>query len=340
MQKAKVTINEVAKAAGVSKSAVSYALNGKPGVSEETRDKVLRVADEMGWRPNKAAKSLSDARTKCVGLVLTYDPTVLAVESFGMELITGLTSRLEQSGYSLLIRSSPNMKAELDILSSWIATGTVDGLFLQNVELGDPRIELMSGHLEMPTIVMGDESLTGGLISVSINEREGVRLIAEYLKEQGHRRVARVAGPENLGHTFIRDNAFMEIAMELGMQYTCLHADYTPAGGRACTERLLSLPSRPTAIVYDNDVMALSSMQVATNRGIRIPQDLSVISWDDSFMCEVNAPTVTALSHDVIERGHLAVELLLKLINGEPVESIEEDRERLNVRQSSGPVAA
>ncbi|KFI87115.1 bacterial regulatory protein, LacI family [Bifidobacterium reuteri DSM 23975] len=339
MSKAKVTITDVAKASGVSNSAVSYALNGKPGVSQETREKVLKVADQLGWRPNKAAKSLSDARTNSVGLVLTYDPAVLSVEAFGMELITGLTARLEEAGYSLLIRSSRNMRAELDILDDWIASGAVDGVFLQNVELGDPRIELMSHHLEMPTVVMGDESLAGGLISLSTNERDGVRVIAEYCADQGHRRIARVAGPENLGHTFIRDNAFMEVAARLGLQYTCLHADYTPEGGRKCTERLLSLPNAPTAIIYDNDVMALTGAQVAAVRGLNVPQDLSVISWDDSFLCEVNALGITALGHNIIERGRTAAGLLLDLIDGKPVESVWEPQEKLVVRASSGPLA-
>ena len=96
--KSKMTIADVAKAAGVSSSAVSYALNGKPGVSEKTRDKVLQVAEQMGWKPNSAAKALSDASTHSIGLILTYDTDVLSVESYTMELIAGLTAVFEAQG--------------------------------------------------------------------------------------------------------------------------------------------------------------------------------------------------------------------------------------------------
>ena len=102
--KTKVTISDVARTAGVSNSAVSYALNGKPGVSEETREKVLKVAEQMGWKPNMAAKALSDASTRTVGLVIEVDSEVLSVESYFMELIAGLGDALEDYDYSLLVR--------------------------------------------------------------------------------------------------------------------------------------------------------------------------------------------------------------------------------------------
>ena len=101
MGKAKVTISDVARAAGVSSSAVSYALNDKPGVSSETREKVLRVAETMGWKPNSAAKALSDASTRSIGLVLSMNPEVFAVESYAMALIAGLGTELEKRDYSL-----------------------------------------------------------------------------------------------------------------------------------------------------------------------------------------------------------------------------------------------
>lgn len=110
MGKAKVTISDVARAAGVSSSAVSYALNDKPGVSSETREKVLRVAETMGWKPNSAAKALSDANTRSIGLVLSMNPEVFAVESYAMALIAGLGAELEKRDYSLLLRIVPGHK--------------------------------------------------------------------------------------------------------------------------------------------------------------------------------------------------------------------------------------
>jgi DNA-binding LacI/PurR family transcriptional regulator len=340
MLKSKVTISDVAKAAGVSSSAVSYALNDKPGVSAATRDKVLQVAGEMGWRPNSAAKALSDASTRSIGLVLTYDTAVLSVETYSMELIAGLTSELEEDGYSLLVRSSRNRESEMMVLREWIATGAVDGVLLMNIELGDPRVELFAAHPEMPVLLLCDSSLAGGLTALSDDEQSAAHLIVDYCHELGHQRIARVAGPEELGHTFIRDNAFMEEAAALDLQYSCFHTDYSPAEGQKCTERLLSLSRTPTAIIYDNDVMALAALKTAARLGIAVPDGLSIISWDDSFLCEVSVPSITALGHNIVERGRKSARMLLGLIKGTPVESITENTSELVFRDSSGVLVA
>ena len=162
-QKAKVTIFDVAKASGVSSSAVSYALNGKPGVSDATREKVLQVARKLGWRPNGAAQSLAQSRTRRIGLVLGYDPQLLSAEPYIMRLISGLGSALEERDYSLLVRMSMDDDDEVSILEDWIATGNVDALLLLNLEIGDPRIELMKNNPQMPCLALADSSLTSGL---------------------------------------------------------------------------------------------------------------------------------------------------------------------------------
>ena len=160
MGKAKVTISDVARAAGVSSSAVSYALNNKPGISSETREKVLRVAETMGWKPNSAAKALSDASTRSIGLVLIMNPEVFAVESYTMAFIAGLGAELEKRDYSLLLRVVPDTSSALLLHRNWIASGVVDAALVTNVEIGDPRIELYKEHPESPVLVITDPSVT------------------------------------------------------------------------------------------------------------------------------------------------------------------------------------
>ncbi|MFT8357096.1 MAG: LacI family DNA-binding transcriptional regulator [Bifidobacterium aquikefiri] len=334
----RVTISDVAKASGVSNSAVSYALNGKAGVSSDTRQQVLAVAQRMGWRPNSAAKALSDAATHSVGMILTYAMSVLSVESYTTELMAGLTAELERKGYSLLIRSSSSHEYELTVLQEWIASGAVDAVLVLNVELNDPRISLLQSQHRIPALALCNPMFSQGLPSLSSNESDAAHLIIDYLHELGHTRIARVAGPERLGHTFIRDNAFMEEAAALGLQYSCLHADYSPEDGLRCTKRLLSLPHAPTAIVYDNDVMALSALKASNDMGIAVPEALSIVSWDDSFMCEVSVPSITALNRNVVGTGRLAAQLILQLIEGKDVDSVSETDNELVFRESSGPV--
>ena len=249
-QKSKVTIFDVAKASGVSSSAVSYALNGKPGVSEATRAKVLEVARELGWKPNGAAQSLAQSKTRRIGLVLGYDPQLLAVEPYMMSLISGLGAELERKDYSLLVRMSMDHDDEDAIIEDWIATSNVDAMLLLNLEIGDDRIETMKQNPQMPVLAVADASLTAGLPTLASDDAAAVGLAVRHLYDLGHRSIARVAGPEELGHSYIRDAAFSEATTELGIRYRCLHTDYTPASGAGATRRLLSVNPRPTAIIY------------------------------------------------------------------------------------------
>ena len=314
VQKNKVTIFDVAKASGVSSSAVSYALNGKPGVSEGTRAKVLQVAHELGWKPNGAAQALAKAKTQRIGLVLDYDPELLSVESFMMELISGLGAELEKHDYSILVRMAVGEDAKLAIIKDWIATGNVDRLLLVNVELGDPCL--------------------------SSADADAVRQAVQYLYDLGHRHIARVGGPEALAHSYIRDAAFSDVAAELGIRYRCLHTDYTPESGREATNRLLGFGERPTAIIYDNDVMALAGLGVANVKGIAVPDELSLMSWDDSFMCTAAYPNLTAMGRNVVDTGKTAARLMLRLIDGEKVGHIMEEPYERRARESTGPAPA
>ncbi|WP_418969621.1 LacI family DNA-binding transcriptional regulator [Alloscardovia omnicolens] len=336
VSKSKVTISDVARAAGVSNSAVSYALNGKPGVSEETRDKVLKVAERMGWKPNMAAKALSDASTRTVGLVVEVDPDVLSVESYFMELIAGLGDALEAYDYSLLVRIVSDSKNAMRIHRHWIATGSVDAMLVMNVEVGDPRIDFYKEHSSMPVLAIADPSVTHGLPSMTSDDAEGARLIVDYLHELGHRHIARVAGPERYAHTFIRDRAFMEESSSLGMVCDCLHADYSPEQGRDMTNRLLAFSDAPTAIVYDNDAMAIEGLHVAAERGLSVPDDLSVMAWDDSFACTATTPPITAMWRDIPRLGAKAVPMLMALIEGKKVENAMESPYELIQRGSTG----
>lgn len=339
-QKAKVTIFDVAKASGVSSSAVSYALNGKPGVSDATREKVLQVARKLGWRPNGAAQSLAQSRTRRIGLVLGYDPQLLSAEPYIMRLISGLGSALEERDYSLLVRMSMDDDDEVSILEDWIATGNVDALLLLNLEIGDPRIELMKNNPQMPCLALADSSLTSGLPTLMSDDAAASGTMIRHLALFGHKNIARVAGPEELGHSYIRDAAFSEITTELGMRYRCLHTDYTPETGSEATKRLLSFPEHPTAIIYDNDVMALAGLGVAASQGIKVPEEISIMSWDDSFMCTAAYPNLTAMGRDVVDTGKQAAGLLLKLIDGERVGHLMEGPYELRARASTGPAPA
>lgn len=221
-----------------------------------------------------------------------------------------------------------------------IATGNVDAMLLVNVELGDPCVALLEEHEEMPVLAIADVSVVGNLPSLSSTDADAVRQAVRYLYDLGHRQIARVSGLESLAHSYIRDSAFADVATELGMRYRCLHTDYTPETGREATKRLLAFPEHPTAIIYDNDVMALAGLGVAASQGIKVPEEISIMSWDDSFMCTAAYPNLTAMGRDMVDTGKQAAGLLRKLIGGERVGHLMEEPYELRARASTGPAPA
>ena len=157
----RVTITDIAERAGVSIGAVSFALNGRKGVSEETRARVIGVAEELGWAPASAARSLAESRTETFGLVLTRDPRMLSVESFYMEFLAGIEIELSTRSYGLLLQVVPTSAAELGTLTKWRNTHRVDGVILVDLALDDPRVVLFAKPRALPVVVVGDPSLAG-----------------------------------------------------------------------------------------------------------------------------------------------------------------------------------
>ncbi|WP_084958249.1 LacI family DNA-binding transcriptional regulator [Thermoactinospora rubra] len=326
------TIADIARRAGVSKGAVSYALNGQPGVSEATRARIQAIAKEIGWRPNLAARSLSGARANAIGLVLCRPARFLGVEPFFMELISGIEGELAASSGALMLQVVADHEQEIAVYHRWWGEGRVDGAILVDLHADDPRVPEVE-RLGMPAVAVAHPSAAGSLPAVWSDDAAAMRETVEYLAALGHRRIARVAGLPALAHTAIRDRAFQEAMADLEPQLA--HTDYTGEEGARATRRLLSSRARPTAIVYDNDIMAVAGLSVAQEMRLRVPADLSIVAWDDSPLAQVVRPPLTALTRDIPAYGEHAARLLLRRIEGEEVEGFEDAVARLVPRGST-----
>jgi DNA-binding LacI/PurR family transcriptional regulator len=331
----RATIAEIAKRAGVSKGAVSYALNGQPGVSDSTRRRVIELAAEMGWHPNSAARALSAARAGALGLVLARPASMLGVEPFMMKLISGMETTLATRSIALLLQVVPDHDAEVAAYRRWWAERRVDGIFLVNLRVDDKRVPVLE-ELGLPAVVIGGPGHHGSLPGVWSDDASAMAMVVEYLAALGHRRVARVAGPPGLLHTELRSRAFDEVAARLELESAVtLITDYSPEQGAQATRRLLSAATRPTAILYDNDVMAVAGTSVAHEMAVDVPQDLSIVAWDDSVLCEIVHPALTALKRDIVAYGTHAAERLLELLGGATVPDLEDAMPRLVARGST-----
>jgi DNA-binding LacI/PurR family transcriptional regulator len=328
------TIADIARRAGVTKAAVSFALNGQPGVSELTRQKIVALAAEMGWQRSSAARALSDGKAGAFGLVVDRPARMLGVEPFFMRLIAGMQVELSRNSTALLFTVAEDQEAEIATYRSWWGQRRVDGVFLVDLRVDDRRVPVLR-RMGMPTVVIGSPLGAGGLPAVWADDAAAIRTAAEHLAGLGHRRVARVAGPPDLWHTRIRDEEFARSAAALGMEAVSAGADYSGERAAEATRELLGADRPPTAILYDNDVMAISGLTAAQRLGVRVPEELSIIAWDDSPLCEGVHPALTALTRDIPAYGSHAAQRLAQAAGGAEVGDYQDVAPVLTRRDST-----
>ncbi|KUO12281.1 LacI family DNA-binding transcriptional regulator [Streptomyces sp. DSM 15324] len=339
MTTSRVTIRDVAARAGVSKGAVSLAFNRKPGLSEATRERIFTAARELGWEPNLAARSLSSSRVDVVGLAICRPARMLGLEPFYMEFVSGVESVLTEHACSLLLRLVRSGEEEASLLESWWRGRQIGGAILVDFRAGDPRVAAAE-RLGMPVVAVGHPSLTGSLTSVWTDDATAVTEAVRYLAALGHRRIARVGGAAALGHTMMRTAAFDAAARDLGLAGARQVAtDFSGEAGARATRSMLAAapPDRPTAIVYDNDIMAVAGLAVAAEMGLSVPRDVSLLAWDDSQLCRLTHPTLSAMSHDVHGFGAEAARTLFGAITGRGPGSHPVPTPTLTPRGSTAP---
>jgi DNA-binding LacI/PurR family transcriptional regulator len=330
------TIDDVARDAGVSKGAVSFALNNRPGVAPATRDRILKVASDLGWTPSHRARALAADRALAVGLVIARPPETLGADPFFPAFIAGIEAALAPLGQSLLLQVLPDRERELEGYRRLAADGRVDGVFLTDLRIDDPRPALLD-EVDLPGVLIAPscDDHEGG-VCVCVDDRPGVRAAVEHLLELGHRRIAHVAGPEEFVHSASRLEAWAGALQDAGVPAGPLErADFSAQGGARATALLLDLPEPPTAIVYANDLMAIAGSAVAAGRGVDVPGDLSITGFDDAEVSAHVRPPLTTVRTDAFAWGRAAAVRLTSLIAGNHAPETTLPRPLLVIRDST-----
>lgn len=328
------TIVDVARGAGVSIAVVSYALNGRPGVSEETRARVLRVAEEYGWRPNAAARSMR-AGPKCVGLVLPAGGGTFAGEDRLLQFVTGLQTALAARRVGTLVHIADDAEAAAEACARWWAEQQVYAVVLPDVRQDDLRIHRLA-ELGIPAVGL-DGPTTTPTAMVWADDGPAFANLADYLLSLGHRRMARVTGRPELAVTRVREEAFTAAARRGGATVENVAVSAGAGLGAVATRRLLQAADRPTAIVFDDDEMAISALDVARRLDIDVPWELSIVAGADSSRCRLAIPSLTALTRNLRDYGGATGALLLDLLDGRPATHRRLDPPALTVRGSTAP---
>lgn len=329
------TIADVAQRAGVSKGLVSFALNDRPGVAPDTRQRILAAAHDLGWTPSLRARSLSVGRAFACGLVIGRSPDVIAADPFFPSFIAGLEDEFSISGQVLVIAVATPGRHEAETYRGLADDRRVDGVILTDLRADDSRLALVAG-LGLAAVTLGVPDAPSTFPAVSIDDGVGIRLAVEHLAALGHRDVAHVAGPAGMLHAGHRRAAFAAAAHAAGLRARIVETDFSAADGARATDVLLDDPHPPTAIVYSNDHMAVAGLGVAQRRGLVVPRDLSITGFDDTEIGRYLHPALTSVATDARGWGALAARTLLAAIAGLQPDSVVLADPTLSIRASTG----
>ncbi len=335
----RVTISDIARSLGISKAAVSYALSGRPGVGAATRQRVLTAAEQMGFYPSSSARALTGAETGVVGLVLSRPPELLTFETFFVHLLAGLETVLAERGSSLLLRViGDHPEEEARTYRRWWGERRIDGVLLLDERFRDPRIDQIR-QMGIPAVLCGGPVRDWTMPSLWTDHAEDAETAVEHLHALGHVRIAHVSGPLAFVHERSRRRGLRRAAARRGMHVETVEGSYTGSSAADITLRLLDLPAaeRPTAIVHGSDVMAASALAAVAERGLDVPGDLSLLSWDDSQLATLMRPSLTALRRDNLAYGAQVATTLLDLVEGRNRGARQLPASTLVVRDSTGP---
>lgn len=328
-------IRDVARLAGVSVATVSRALSNPEKVSPESLDKVHKAISEVGYRPNMLARNFRSARAYAV-VVLVPD----IANPFYSLFIRALEDRAHQKGYAVLLgdtRGTP--ERELEYIRR-VETRLADGI----VQLR-PSSEKSQNNIpaDVPCVnACGCEYTTGP--AIRIDNRGAAKSMVNYLISLGHRRIGVISGLKDNPHAIDRLEGYKEALAEAGIPFEkdlIAEGDFTMWSGLNAAFQFCNMKNRPTAIFSMNDEMAIGAMQTLKNQGFKIPEDISVTGFDDIAYAKYSDPSLTTISQPAEEMGKMAMDMLLKVIEGEPLSQREcVLPTEFIIRKSTGPAPA
>lgn len=304
---ASVTLNDVAKAAGVSIASASRAINGLDNVTEEVRERVLAAAGRLKYVPHGAARALAMSRTNTIGVIL---PDIYG--EFFSEIIRGIDVGARAGGLHILVSGSHGDLNEAIVAARSMA-GRVDGLLVMApyADAGE-----LAGKLpvNLPLVMMGGVGGQADLPSLVVDNHGGALEAVRHLVEQGCRRIAHIAGPEGNLEAQDRLRGYLDGLVEAGLEPLVLPGDFTDATGYAAVQALLTRDDMPDGLFAANDMMALGASLALREAGLSIPGDVAVIGFDDIPVTRYASPPISTLRAGVFDIGRRSLELLSALI--------------------------
>ena len=313
------TISDVARMAGVSKVTVSYVLNGRgveARISRDTQDRVIKAAQALSYSPNAVARSMASGQMDTLGVVFQHADYFADRSDFTMDLMHGVTMGALAARHNLMLHTKPVKDAQEE--AAELMNGCVSGvLVLRNED--DPVLEILLRR-KFPLVLFFSRIQDATVPYVDCDNVQGARLATMHLVEQGHRRIGMVSGTTHASSSLDRLNGFKSVLEENGLE---LREDdlLTIESGREldAMRGYLDRPSLPTAVFSYSDLFAFNLIRAAGDMGLSVPDDLSVVGFDSVEACERSVPPLTSIRQPVREIAAASVEMLAKLVKGDPI---------------------
>ncbi len=311
----KLTLEEIGRMAGVSRSTVSRVVNNEKSVRPEVRARVLAVIDETGYRPNAAARSLASNRTGVIGLVIPHRVHTLFTDPYFPLLIQGVSQACNAAETTLALFIFQTEAEEQDLYSRVVGSGAVDGVVLTATRMGDPLLERLASD-PLTYVVVGRPDQVDGVTFVDVDNHGGARSAALHLCNLGYQRIAYIGAPTNTTAGIDRRAGFLEGLAVCGsgpIEDLMRDGDYTEESGYEAMRSLL--PVAPEAVFVATDTMAVGALRALNEAGVAVPNDIGLMSFDGLPPSERTVPKLTTVRQPVMATGRRAVELLLGLVN-------------------------
>lgn len=315
----RLTLEEIGRLAGVSRSTVSRVINGHHDVSNDVKERVLQVVADTGYRPNRAARSLVSSRTGLLGLVIPSGLNNLFQDPYFGRLIQGITSAANAAEQTLSLFLFEDRREEMELYERVIANGMVDGVLVTATTMQDPIIDRM--RADGTRFVMIGRPDADTVPFVDVTNRDGARAATQHLLWHGRRRLGTIAGPSNTTGGVDRRTGFLDAAAEAGVDVASglvQEADFTSGGAFDAMSRLLE--RRPDAVFCASDTMAIGALAAIDAAGLSCPQDVALVSFDGLVEAHQTTPSLTTVAQPVRRTGEEAVGLLLDVLDQEPEE--------------------
>jgi len=333
-----LTLEDVAKKAGVSRSTVSRVVNDYANISDDVRQRVLKVIEETGYRPNAAARALASQRSRIIGLILPHSVSMLFTDPYYPHLLKGISQACNQNQYTLAFFLFSSVEDEKINFNSIPSNGLLDGVLVQSDHHGKQRIINHLLEANIPHIVIGRPKQSDKVSFVDVDNRTGANKAVTHLINLGYQRISTITGPLQSTAGIDRRNGYIDALEKHSFQVDpelIEEGDFTEQGGFNAMQRLIS--HKTDAVFAASDVMAFGAIRAIKEHSLSIPEDIAVVGFDDIPFTSLMNVELTTIHQPVTELGEKAVMLLLNLIkNGtEPPRNIILES-KLMVRSTCG----